>query len=294
MDAPVVETPVAAEPEPVAAPVVQDPFALDEQTLASLSPEQQASVKPILDSWKKRAEEEISKRESSVSEKYKPYEEKAQALDKLTTYGPFVQWWQAQQAEAAKRAAPGQQTAIAQTRPQDIATPEEWQQAVWDASNGDSTKMNALQQRTLSAMATPIVQEITQRQQVLETQLELKDLFERHPDAKELDAIGIDPKTKQGISILEMALDWAEKNRKPLESGYEMARRWADSFKVGAQQQAMGMVQEKKKEITSGPSTNQGGQNVIEVADHDELLKRSMEATLSGDKSVRFVVKGSR
>ncbi|HEX9504268.1 MAG TPA: hypothetical protein VF974_08210 [Patescibacteria group bacterium] len=268
-----------------------DPFALDENALTSLSPEQRASLDPIMDSWKKKAVEEIQKRESDASQKYKPYEEKAQTLDKLTNYAPFVQWWQAQQRTAAAGASPAQQGAVSQSKPQDFATQQEWQEAIWQASQGDAAKLQEINSKMMAAWATPFVQQLNQRQQVIETQLEVKDLFERHPDAKDLDAIGLDPKTKEGTSLLEMALDWSERNQKSLEDGYQLAKKWADSMRVGAQQQAMGLVNGKRNDITAGPSTSNSSQNIIEVSDSDELLRKSMEAQLAGQKDVRFVIR---
>src|SRR5258708_166788 len=268
-----------------------DPFALDENALTSLSHEQRASLDPIMDSWKKKAVEEIQKRESDASQKYKPYEEKAQTLDKLTNYAPFVQWWQAQQRTAAAGASPAQQGAVSQSKPQDFATQQEWQEAIWQASQGDAAKLQEINSKMMAAWATPFVQQLNQRQQVIETQLEVKDLFERHPDAKDLDAIGLDPKTKEGTSLLEMALDWSERNQKSLEDGYQLAKKWADSMRVGAQQQAMGLVNGKRNDITAGPSTSNSSQNIIEVSDSDELLRKSMEAQLAGQKDVRFVIR---
>lgn len=271
---------------------VADPFALDETALASFSPEQRASLSPILDGWKKRASEEISKRETEVSQKYKPLEEKAQALDKLTNYKPFVEWWQAQQNSAKTGAGPQAQAAIQQTKPQDIATPQEWQEAIWEASNGDSAKLQSLQSRMFATWATPVVQQLRQEQLTMKTELAVKDLFERHGDAKELDSIGIDPKTKEGVSLLEMGLDWAERNGRSLEDGYALAKRWADQLRVGAQQQAMGMVQDKKAAVTASNSTANNNTSVVEVADAEELIRRSLESQLSGNKDVRFVIKG--
>lgn len=289
----VAEPVVTQEP----APIVQqpaDPFALEESSLASLSPEQRASIDPILDGWKKRASEEIGKREAAVAEKYKPFEEKATALEKLTKYQPFVQWWNSQQ-QAAAQQNPNQGTAIAQTKPADFATPQEWQEALYDAAQGDGSKLQGIQSRMMSAWATPFVQQMTQKTQALETKLEMDDLFRNHPDARKLDEIGLDPKTKEGTSLLEMGLEWAERNKRPLEDGYHLAKRWADQMKVASQQEAMGLVQAKKQDVTQGPSTSSAtGANIIEVANTDELLKRSLEANLAGQKDVRFVIKGQR
>lgn len=276
--------------QPEVAPTGSDPFALDENSLVSLSPEQRASVEPIIQSWKTKAQDEITKRESAAAEKYKPMEERAAALDKLTKYQPFVQWWNDQQ-KSGQQQNPGQAGAISQTKPENFASQAEWAEAVLEASNGDGSKLQNIQARMMAAWATPLVKQITEKQQVLETQMNLKDLFESHPDAKELDQIGIDPRTKEGVSLLEQGLDWAERNRRPLEDGYQLARRWADQMRVGAQQQAMGLVNSKRAEMTAGPGTAAAGANVITVENADELLKRSLDAQLSGNKDVRFVIR---
>ena len=281
-----VAEPQAPAPE-AQAPVVVDPFSVDENAFASLSPEQKASIDPILNTWKQKAMEEITKRESTVSERYKPMEQKAEALEKLTKYQPFVQWWQEQQKAQMNPQGNNQQV------PQ-IATPEEWQQAVYDASQGDGSRLTMLQNRLIAQASGPLFQQLNARQQKIDTQLELRDLFETHPDAKELDRIGLDPKTNEGTSILEMALDWAERNGKTLEDGYHMAKKWSDNFTVNAKQQAMGMIQEKKGSVTEGQTTNKSGGNLIEVENQDELMRRSMEAQLNGDKDVRFIIKGAR
>lgn len=275
--------------EPAAA-APADPFSLDENSLVSLSPEQRASVEPIIQNWKTKAQEEITRRESAVSDKYRPVQERADALDKLSKYEPFTQWWNSHQ-RAAQQQNPGQADQIAQAKPESYATPAEWSEAVLEASNGDAAKLQSIQARMMSAWATPFVKQMTEKTQILETQMNLKDLFETHPDAKELDQIGIDPKTREGVSLLEQALEWAERNRRPLEDGYQLARKWADQFKVGAQQQAMGLVQSKKTDVTAGPSTAASNVNVVTVGSVDELMKRSMEAQLSGQKDVKFVLR---
>lgn len=276
--------------EPVAAPAPQDPFALDEASLQSLTPEQRAGLDPIITSWRQRANEEITKRESSAAEKYKPYEEKAQALEKLTNYAPFVQWWNAQQQNAAQGASHAQQQQIAGSQPQQFASPQEWQEAVLEASNGDASKLQSIQAKMMSQWAAPLVQKIQSDQAAIRTELELKNMFEVHPDAKDLDRIGLDAKGN-GVSLLEQGLDWAERNGKTLEEGYRLAQQWYSSMKLSAQQQAMGIVTEKKGSVTQGPSTQTGGKAIVEVGSMDELIAKSMDAQLRGDKDTRFVVK---
>lgn len=275
--------------ESVAPPAPADPFALDEAALQSLTPEQRAGLDPVINGWRQRANEEISKRESSAAEKYKPLEEKAQALEKLTNYAPFVQWWQQQQIAASRGAGPAQQQQIAGAQPQQFASPQEWQEAVLEASNGDANKLQAIQARMMSQWAAPLVQKIQSDQAALRTELELKNMFEVHPDAKELDRIGLDAKGN-GVSLLEQGLDWAERNGKTLEEGYRLAQQWYSSMRLTAQQQAMGIVTEKKGSVTAGPSTQTGGRSLVEVGSMDELIAKSMDAQLRGDKDTRFVV----
>lgn len=291
MDAPIAE-PVAT-PEPSApAAVAADPFSLDETSLASLSPEQRAALDPVFEQWRTKAKTEIEKNGKTYEEKYKPHMEKAQALDELVKDPRFQGWWRSVQQNAAAQNPSG--AAVAQSaKPQDFATEQEWQQAWSDAYGGDYTRFKEIQQRMFATMATPVIQQLRQGQEELKATLEMKDLFERHSDAKSLDLVGRnaqDPNDKS-LSLLEMCLNWADESGRPLEDGYQMAKRWADSMKVQADQKAMGLVQDKKASVTSGPSTNTTGTSVVEVADADELMARNMEYLASGQKPPRFVIR---
>ena len=143
----------------------------------------------------------------------------------------------------------------------------------------------------MATWATPLVTELREKQESLDTKIEMRNLFENHPDAKELDSIGVDPKSKEGTSLLEMCLENAKSNGKSLEEGYKMAKRWFDSMSVMEKQKAMGMVTEKKQTVTQGNSTSSSNHSLTEVDNIDDMLKRSMEAQLSGDSSARFVVR---
>lgn len=291
-EAPVAEQP--AVPEPVVV-VPDDPFSVDEARFASLSPEQRASLDPVLSEWKSRASKEIESREKKLHEKFKPDMEKATALTQLVQRPEFQQWWAGMQRQAMQGQSQPAQQAIAQAKPNDFATAEEWSQALYDVQSGDPTRFQAIQARMYSAMATPVVQQLRQGQEELKTTLEMKDLFERHADAKDLDKVGrniSDPDDKS-LSLLEMALNWASENNKPLEDGYLLAKRWADSLRVGAKQEAMGMVQDKKQSVTSGPSTNRAGSTVVEVGDAEELMQRSMEYAIDhpGQPLPKFVIR---
>lgn len=284
---PVVTPP--AQPE-VTPPAPSDPYALDETSLISLSPEQRASLDPILEGWKKKAIEREETAKKSVEETYKPHREKAEALDNLVKHPQFQQWWQSQQQQMMQGQNAQTQQAVSQSKPQDFATPEEWSQAVIDASNNDPTKLQAIQARMFSTMATPFVQRINQQQREIATKMEMKELMETHPDYKELDQIGLDDKG-QGVSLLEHCLNLAEAQGRPLEEGYQQAVRWASSMKAKAQAQAMGIVQGKKDSITSGPSTSTNSGNVIYVTSEDEKIRRFMDDQLMGVKGVRYEVR---
>lgn len=287
-ETPVVETP--APPAEAVSPAAQDPYVMDEAKFASLSPQQRASIDPVLSEWKERAKQEVEKTRKTYEEKYKPDLEKAQALTQLVQRPEFQQWWVSQQ-QAAMRQNPQGQSAIAQTQPQDIASAEEWQSAISEAYSGDPTKMRSLQARMFSVMATPVVQQLKAGQDELRTTIEMKNLFEAHPDAKSLDKIGYDANDPDTPSLLETALNLADDKGKSLEWGYQLAKKWSDSMSVQAKQEAMGLVQSKKESITSGPSTNKAGASVVEVADAEELMTRSMEASLAGGPMPKFVIR---
>lgn len=278
------QPPVAPAPAPVADP--NDPFTVDEAQVSAWAPEQRA----VLDGWKKKASETIGAREKAAEDKYKGHVEKATALDKLISHPDFQKWWETQQkgpvAGAPSTAAPA-----------DIATPEEWSAAVIEASNGQPQKLQALNMKMWTQQATPIVQQLQQKQQLLETTMEMKNLWERHPDAKDLDAIGrnaADPSDRTP-SLLEIAMYYAvDQNGRSVEDGYNLARKWADALGKTAKQQALGIVQDKKDSVTAAPSTAKTNSTVVEVDDFQELTRRNMEALLSGQTPPKFVVRGSK
>ena len=289
------ETVPVAENNPApsdTAPVADDPFAVDEVKFASLSPEQRAAVEPVISEWKTKAKSRLDETEKTWKEKYTPVEEKATALDKLVQDPRFVGWWTNLQ-QGINQAVPGAQAQNVQ--PRQIASPEEWQMAVYEAQQGNGSRMEAIQQRFLQAAAAPVVQQLQQGQAELKATLEMRDLFERHKDASELDLIGRDPSNPkdEGQSLLEIGLTWADHNGKTMEDGYRYAKKLADSMRTSAKQEAMGMVQAKKESVTSGPTTSQGGQGVVEVENSDELMEKNMEYILAGQKPPRFVIRPS-
>lgn len=287
MDAPVAD-PVAASAEVATAP--SDPFVLDEAKFASLSPEQRAALDPVFDEWKAKAKAEIEKTGKTYEEKYRPHQEKAQALEELVRNPQFQQWWRNVQ-QGAVQANPSGAAAAQQAKPQDFATENEWQEAWANAYGGDYTKFKEIQARMFAVMATPVIQDLRQGQAELKATFEMQELFKKHPDATELDLIGLNPNDPESESLLESCLNWADKNGKSFEDGYKKAKSWADALRVGAQKQALGLVEGKKAVTTSGPGTNKAGTSVVEVADADELMAKNMEYLASGQTPPRFVIK---
>lgn len=298
-----VDTAVATEqpitqtqPETGTAPAqggASDPFSVDDAKLASFSPEQRATLTPVFDEWKARAKSEIEKTGKTYEEKYRPTEEKARALEALVKDQRFVQWWHGLQ-QAAAQSNPQNQGMIQQTQPQDIASAEEWQSAIAEAYSGDPTKMKQIQARMFSVMATPVIQQLRDGQAELRTTMEMKNLFEAHPDAKNLDKIGYSATDQDSPSLLETALNLADQKGRSLEWGYQLAKRWADAMTVNAKQEAMGLVQGKKDSVISGPSTNRSNAApVIEVNDVDEMMQKAQEFTLDhpGQPVPKFVIR---
>ena len=290
---------VTPDVEPVAAPVdtapvAADPFALDEAKLISLSPEQRASIEPIISEWKSKATKEIETARKTVEDKYKPLEEKATALDNLVKYPQFQQWWAGMQQAATQNMNQQQQRQAAQVQPQDVASPQEWQQALQNAYMGDSGALMQIQQRMMQSWAAPVVKDITDRQKYLETSMEMKELFEKNPEASDLDKVTMDGKAPnaKNPSVLEVCMRYVvDQNGGTLKQALEMAKGWANQFDMKAKQRAMGMVQEKKGETVSGPSSSQGGNAVVYVEDQDELIRKNMEALMSGQKPPQFVIR---
>lgn len=293
METATTEQPVVQPEQAPSAPAGNDPFSVDESKFASFSPEQRAALNPVFDEWKTRAKGEIEKTGKSYEEKYRPTQEKAQALDALVKDQRFVQWWHGLQ-QAAGQQNPQNQGMIQATQPQDIASAEEWQSAIAEAYAGDPTKMKQIQARMFSVMATPVIQQLRDGQAELKTTMEMKNLFESHPDAKNLDKIGYNANDLDSPSLLETALNLADQKGRSLEWGYQLAKKWADGMSLQAKQEAMGMVQAKKDSVTSGPSTARTSTTaVVEVADVDELMQKTQEFALDnpGKPVPKFVIR---
>lgn len=290
------ESITVAEPPPVAAPEAapapapvsdpNDPFSVDEARLATFAPEQRA----VLDEWKKKASEAIETRGKTTEEKFRNQVEKATALDQLTRHPEFQKWWVSQQKGPAG-------TSGSTAAPAEVATADEWSAAVIEASNGQPQKLQSLNMKMWAQQATPIVQQLQQKQMQLEMTMQMKNLWEKYPDARELDQIGRNPSdpNDRTPSLLEIAMSHAvDQKGQSIEEGYHLAKRWADSLNKSAKQAALGITQEKKDAVTAGPSTSKANSTVVEVDSFEELTRKNMEALISGQTPPRYVVRGSK
>lgn len=260
-----------------------DPFSVDEGTLASLAPEARVAFDAAVKQWRTKADEHYrgvsQKAVDEATSKFKDYDEQKQyanALRQLTSDPRFVQWYQLMQ---------GQQQQ--QQQPQQVGSPEEWAQAVQEAAAGQNQRLIALQQRQFQAWAAPTIREFNDLKEQQSQDRERDSLFTRHPDAEELDRTeGSKP------SLLEMAVyQVVDKNRGTWEQAYEYARSIADGYKKQAKDAALGLVTDKKNGVTEkGPQQLKETDNIIEVGSGEEALRKNIEASMRGQK-VTYVAK---
>lgn len=277
----VIEDQSGTPPETEQIQTEQDPFALDETKFASLSPEQRASLDPVLNEWKERARGEIEKTRTS----YKPYEEKAKSLDQLTQDPRFQNWYRSLSAP--------QQQQVQQAQQAQVASPEEYALAVQEAASGNPQRMMSIQQRMMSEWARPTVEALQSKQDRIEMQMELNDLFTSHPDARDLDSMGRDVNNPNDTrqSLLEICMHYVKDiNGGTLEQAYNIARAIAGSSNTRAKQQALGMLQDKKQTITAGNSTSNTAASTVFVDSAQDLLSKGIEALMSGSKT-KYAVK---
>lgn len=260
-----------------------DPFALDETTLSSLPPESRVAFDSAVKQWRSKAEEHYKgvsqKAVEEATSKFKDYEDQkkhADALRQLAVDPRFVQWYQWIQ---------GQQTQH-QQNPQ-VASPEEWAQAIQEAASGNNQRLIGIQQRQFQAWAAPTIKEFNELKEQQMQDRERDGLFSRHPDAEELDRTDGDKP-----SLLEMAVyQVVDKNHGTWEQAYEYARSIADTYKTDAKKAALGMVNDKKNGVTEKtPQQSKETDNIIEVGSGEEALRKNIEASMKGQK-VTYVAK---
>lgn len=273
------ETPVEPPQEP-AAPAENDPFAVDEAQFVSLSPEQRAALDPVLSKWKDSAKATLEKERGT----YKPHLEKSKALDQLVKDPRFVKWYQ--DLQAATRTPLQPQGAA----PNQVASAEEWANALQLMANGDPTQWQALNQKMLASWAAPTIQGIQQKQRYLEQSMEMTKLFSDHADAKELDQVGRenDPTSP---SLLQLCLhNVVDQNGGTMEQAYQIAKTVSQSMENRGKRAAMGLVTEKKGSVTEKTHPAGKEEGVIYVDTMEEAMTQNIEAAIDGRK-VKYAVK---
>lgn len=277
------EDTVVAQPDVQTAPtadeaakevIEQDPFAVDENSFVSLTPEQRAALDPVMTKWKESAKTKFSEMEKE-RDGLKVHVPKAQALDKLVSDQRFIEWYNG--------LSKTQQTAV-QEKPQGIS-PESWIEAMQGLASNDSTKWNQL----LSQWAQPTVNGFQQSMSALQNENAMQKMYASHPDAKDLDQIGRDDGV-ESPSLLQICANVSLSRGGTWEQGYQLAKSVSRSMENRGKRAALGIVDEKKGAITEKPQKVVKDEGVEYVDTLSEAIEMNAEAQLDGRK-VRYAVK---
>lgn len=273
-----------AETPAVSSPVqdtTSDPFHFDESALSQLTPESRTAIEPLIQSWKKSALETITK----TKESYKSAEEKAQALDKLVKDENFVSWYNQTYNRQTTPADEVEETSGEEDVRKPIVTPQEWNEALQLAANGDPTKYEELNRRIAEAATLPALTEIQKKQNEMKMSIELDNVFRNHPDVRELDSIKVND-SPGAPSLFEMALYYVhDRNGRSMEEAYGAAKNLYNNIMAQAKKSAMGMLQEKKTSVTEGPTTSTNESSVIYVDSPEQVLREQIKANMAGKKA---------
>jgi hypothetical protein len=265
------QTPAAGSETTQAPAQVEDPFQVDDSTLAVLAPESRAAVEPIIKSLRDKAKAVLEKTKGE----YEPHRKKAEALDKLVQNQQFVAWYQ-QQINPKPPAEPEKTELVEKA----VSVDE------WAATQGEPAKVQELIARQARVEARqamiPEVNKLKQGQQKLAMGWEMDQLFRDHPDANELDKSG----------MMEPFLYFnTDLNKQPMKQAYSAAKKAAEYWFNKGKQEGIGIVQKNKNSVTETPSTSSvEGQTVVEVGSQDEALKMQIAEAMSGGKR-KFIYK---
>jgi hypothetical protein len=256
-----------------------DPFAIDESSFMSLSPEQRAALDPVLNKFKETAKSYAQKEREAESKKYEDHIKKAKALDGLVGDPSFVERYN-------KKTNP--QGDIA---PKSVASAEEWANAYQALSAGDPMPLEKLQSKLVMSVGGPQLQRTQQEMQVLRAENELNKLWGAHPDAKDLDTIGRE-EDPEAPSLLQLAAQASMQQNGMVnwEKAYALAKKVSLSMENKGKRAAMGLVSEKKGSMTERPATNSRDEGVQYVDTMEEAMTANIEAAMDGRK-VRYQVK---
>lgn len=270
LDAPA-PSPVPAPPAPGPAAPVPAPSAPPADFDLSALPEQiRPHVEPIFKQTVERYKGEISKREEAA----KAFQEKAGALDRLLSDSDFQRWW-------IDRQNPKPTSAQEPAPVVEGIGPEEFQAAYEKAMNGDTADMNRLTEKQLDLLVqkkyAPVISQLDQRQREMNLSMEMSNLFQAHPDAKELDKMG----------LLEPALHlFTDKQKRPMAYAYEQAKKAYETIYSRARSELIAESQGKKQSVTEPPASHSGGAEVVMVDTPQQALKQQLTAQLRGSNAI--------
>jgi hypothetical protein len=262
-----------------------DPYALDEQTLSGLAPEARVAFDGAVKTWRTKAEEQAKaaaqKAAEETASKYKDYDEQKKYGDALRQMAADPRFQQVYQAVYGNQQ---------QQQPQLAAPAEEYALAVQEAAAGNPARLNQIFMRTVQQVAAPTLREFTQLKQERAQDQQIDSLFRAHPDAEELDDVGL---FGEGTPTpLELAIHRVvDQQGGTFEQAYTVARQIAQAYEKKYKNAALGMVNGKKESVTESASRQTKDSNtVIEVASGEEALRKNIEAEMKGQK-VTYVAK---
>jgi hypothetical protein len=271
-DAPTAPTDTApADTSKANGSVSDDPFAVDESQFVSLTPEQRASLDPVLSKWKETAQARIKESIEKEKKQYEPHLQRSQALEKLVKDPRFVKWYHETNNPT---------DAKVQTTPRTVASAAEWAEALQALAQGDSEAYEKLQAKLVMSVGGPQLQKTQNEMNLLKRENEMVKLFSSHPDAKDLDQIGRE-NDPQAPSLFELCASVViDRNGGTWEQAYQMAKTVAQSMENKGKRAAMGLVSEKKGSVTEKSTSPSKEGGVVFVDTMEEAMSRNIEAAI--------------
>lgn len=258
IDAPAPAPITSPEPGQGASPApVQDPGSFD-----SLEPEIRQRIEPMF----KPLQEKIATYEKQI-ESAKSSQDKAAALDRLVQDADFQKYW------TQRNSRP-----VAQD-PKSSFTPEEYQVAYDKSMQGDFSGLAALQEKQVKAIldrdVAPAMNNLNQKAREIELGVELGNLLQNHPDARDLDKYG----------FLEPALHYyTDKLGKPMEFAYSRAKEAYDKAIGDYKAKEAKSIQDKRGSVTETPGITTTDQGVVYLDTSEQVLRAQINAAVKGEK----------
>lgn len=267
--APVAPAPAPAAPAAPSASAGPAPSGGSDYDLSSIPEQFRPHVEPVIKKATEKYQSELSKQQEAV----KAFQDKSMALDRLLADQDFQRWYMDKTNPQARQP---QQPAQPE---QPVVSPEEWQSAYDKALAGDMAAMNDLTERQLDSLVqkkyAPEMQRMALKQRQIDLSMEMNELFNSHPDAKDLDKAG----------LLEPALHlYTDKNKKPMEHAYQEARKAYDFIYNKAKADLTAEAQGKRGAITETPSTTTNDATTVYVDTPQQALRQQLLAAHQGLK----------